>query len=185
MAEAVNQNSADNGQVGTTEVNKTDTQKNFTQEEVDRIVRKRLSEENSKAEERQKNAIQEAIAEYDRKAKLTEEDRLNEERKAKDDELAQKEREITIRENRADAIEQLAKLNIDTSLVDFVVDIDKDKTMENIKNLEKAFNAAVAKSVEAKLAGKTPKDFGDGSKTTDKDTKLTAKGYQSNGITAF
>lgn len=62
---------------------------------------------------------------------MTEEERLGEARKAKDDELAQKECNITLRENRADAIEILAGQNIDTKLVDFVVDIDNGKTAEN------------------------------------------------------
>lgn len=63
---------------------------------------------------------------------MTEEERLSEARKQKDDELAQKERSITLRENRADAIEMLAEQNIDTKLVDFVVDIDNGKTAENV-----------------------------------------------------
>ena len=62
---------------------------------------------------------------------MTEEERLSEARKQKDDELAQKERNITLHENRADAIEMLAEQNIDTKLVDFVVNIDNGKTAEN------------------------------------------------------
>lgn len=185
MAEATNQNSADNGQAGTPEVNQTNTQKTFSQEEVNQLVSKRLNEANAKADERTKAAIAEAIAEHDRKAKLTEEERLNEARKAKDDELAEKERSITLRENRADGIEKLAELNIDTKMVDFVVDIDKDRMMDNITKLNKAFNEAVSKAVEAKLAGKTPTDYGDGSKTTDKKESLSTRGYHKSGMMAF
>lgn len=185
MAEATNQNSADNGQAGGTEGDKTNTQKTFSQEEVNALIQKRIGEVQSKNDEANKKAIAEAISEYERKAKLTEEERLNEARKAKDDELAQKERSITLRENRADGIEKLAELNIDTKMVDFVVDIDKDKMMDNITKLNKAFNEAVSKAVEAKLAGKTPTDYGDGSKTTDKKGSLTARGYHKAGLTAF
>lgn len=118
---------------------------------------------------------------------MTEEERLSEARKQKDDELAQKERSITLRENRADAIEMLAEQNIDTKLVDFVVDIDNGKTAENVKALTKAFNDAVAKGVEAKLAGKTPTDFGDGKTTVDngKKSSISARGYHSHGVTGF
>ena len=185
MAEATNQNSADNGQAGATEGEKTNTQKTFTQDEVNALIQKRIGEVQSKNDEANKKAIADAITEYERKAKLTEEERLNEARKAKDDELAQKERSITLRENRADGIEKLAELNIDTKMVDFVVDIDKDKMMDNITKLNKAFNEAVSKAVEAKLAGKTPTDYGDGSKTTDKKETVTPKGYRKNGLTAF
>lgn len=158
--------------------------KTFTQEEVNALIQKRVNDINSKNEERNKQAIQEALADYDRKQKMTEEERLSEARKQKDDELAEKERSITLRENRADAVEMLAQRNIDTKLVEFVVDIDADKTAENVKALEKAFNEAVAKGVEAKLAGKTPTDFGDGNKTKDKN-RLSAQGYKGVGTMAF
>ena len=45
---------------------------------------------------------------------------------------------------------------------------DDPSAHESITKLNKAFNEAVSKAVEAKLAGKTPTDYGDGSKTTDK-----------------
>lgn len=185
MAEATNQNSTDNGQAGNTEENKTNTQKTFTQEEVNNLVQKRISEVQAKADERNKNAIAEALAEYDRKAKMTEEERLNEERKARDHELAEKEKSITLRENRADGIEKLAELNIDTKLVDFIVDVDKDKMQKNIETFSKVFNEAVSKAVEAKLAGKTPTDYGDGSKTTNFKKSDNIQGYKRPGMTAF
>lgn len=118
---------------------------------------------------------------------MTEEERLSEARKQKDNELAEKECNITMCENRTDAIEQLADLNIDTKLVDFIVNIDKDKTAANVKALAKAFNETVSKGVEAMLAGKTPTDFGDGGKTTSrsKEGSLSARGHQSHGATAF
>ncbi|MBR2766784.1 DUF4355 domain-containing protein [Candidatus Saccharibacteria bacterium] len=184
MDKTVNQNSADTNQAGNTE-DKGSNSKTFTQEEVNALLQKRIGEVNAKAEERSKQAAEDAVAEYARKQKMTEEERLNEERKKKDDELAEKERNITLRENRADAIEKLAQLNIDTKLVDFVVDIDADKTAENVTKLSKAFNEAVSKAVEAKLAGKTPADYGNGSKSKDKDKALTNRGYTGQGVIAF
>ena len=186
MADTVDQNSAVKQPTGGQTEDKGSNSKTFTQDEVNALIQKRVGEVNAKNEERNKQAIQEALADYDRKQKMTEEERLSEARKQKDDELAEKERSITLRENRADAIEQLAELNIDTKLVDFVVDIDKDKTAANVKALDKAFKDAVAKGVEAKLKGKTPTDFGDGDKTTGKNEKgLTSRGYTSKGVTAF
>ncbi|MDO4979158.1 MAG: DUF4355 domain-containing protein [Candidatus Saccharibacteria bacterium] len=186
MVETSNQNSAVESKPTTeqTEDNKGDS-KTFTQDEVNNMIQKRIAEEKTKAEERNKQAVADAIAEYERKAKLTEEQRANEERKAKDDELAEKERSITLRENRADGIEKLAELSIDTKLVDFVVDINKDTMFENIEKLNKSFNEAVSKAVEAKLAGKTPTDFGDGSKNAKKSEGLTETGYHANGAIAF
>ncbi len=181
---ATNQNSAVKQPTdGQTEDKGSNSNKTFTQDEVNALVSKRIGEINAKNEERNKQAIADALADYDRKAKMTEEERLSEARKQKDNELAEKERSITLRENRADAIEQLAELNIDTKLVDFVVDIDPEKTAANVKALGKAFNEAVEKGVKEKLAGKTPTDFGDGSKKTDKEK--SNRGYTSNGVLAF
>ena len=187
MADTVDQNSAVKQPTDGQTEDKGSNSKTFTQDEVNALIQKRVGEINAKNDVRNKAAIQEALADYDRKAKMTEEERLNEARKQKDDELAEKERNITMRENRADAIEQLADLNIDTKLVDFVVDIDKDKTAANVKALAKAFNEAVSKGVEAKLAGKTPTDFGDGGKTTSrsKEGSISSRGYQNHGVTAF
>ena len=184
---ATNQDSAAKQPTGgQTEDKGSNSNKTFTQDEVNTLIQKRIGEINAKNEERNKQAIQEALADYDRKQKMTEEERLSEARKQKDDELAEKERSITLRENRADAIEQLAELNIDTKLVDFVVDIDPEKTKENVKALDKAFKEAVSKGVEAQLKGKTPTDFGNGDKTTSKSDKgLTNRGYTGQGVIAF
>lgn len=150
MAETTtNPNSAEAATTGNgaTEEVKGSNSKAFTQDEVDAIVAAQVKREASKSEELTRKAVADALAGQERKSKLTEEQRLSEERKAKDDELAEKERNITIRENRADAIEQLAKLGISADLADFVINADKGKTSENVKKLEKAFNKAVEASV--------------------------------------
>lgn len=148
------------------EVKNNGDSKSFTQEQVNAMIQKRVSEVSAKAEEKRKADIEAALAEHDRQAKLTEEQRADEARKKRDDEVAKREREVTLRENRAEAIEVLAEKKLDTKLVDLVVNIDKDKMSKNIENLESAFNEAVKNEVESRMAGNTPTDFGDGSKTT-------------------
>ena len=77
---------------------------------------------------------------------------------------AEKKLKDEVRERRADAKDALSDRNIDTDLVDFVIDIDEDKTNSNIDKLEKAFNKAVEAGVKAKLAGTSPEDYGEGTK---------------------
>lgn len=185
MQASESDNSASNLADTSNEEEKAVSSKTFTEEQVNKLIAKRVNEVNESNARRNKAAIAEALAEYDRKQKLTEDERLKEERKAKDDELAEKERSITLRENRADAIEALAAKNIDTKLADFVLDLDKEKQELKIKQLEKTFNEAVTKSVEAKLAGKTPTDFGDGGKDKTKGKSLSGTGYTSHGTVAF
>ncbi len=182
------ENTSTQNSAPTTDGDKTEAKgssRSFSQDEVNAMMQKRINEINAKNDKATEEAVSKALKEYERKQKMTEEERLNEARKQKDDELAEKERNITLRENRATAIEELAKLNIDTKLVDFVVDLDADKTVSNIEALSKAFNEAVSKGVEIKLAGKTPTDFGDGGKKSSETKEVSSRGYRAGGMTAF
>lgn len=158
--------------------------KTFSQEQVDEIVGKRLAKAQKQAEEQTKKAIEDALAEAERKAKLSAEERAQEESKKKASELAEKEREIALRENRADARELLSEHKISTSLVDFVVDVDSDKTKENVETLAKAWTEAVEEGVKAKLSGKAPEDKAAGGKTS-KDASAIPGVMTGNGKTAF
>ena len=133
-------------------------QKTFTQEDFDKQLSKTLADKEAKLEKRMKEQLQKELEERERLAKLSAEEKEAEERKKREQETAAKEREITLRENRADARELLQEKKISTELVDFVVDIDAEKTKENIDNLEKAFTKAVEQGVADKLKGKTPED---------------------------
>lgn len=134
----------------------------FTQDQVNEIVSKRLAEANAKADKRVKDEVSKAVAEAERQSKLSEAEREKEFKAKQQQELDDREKAITLRERRADAKDALADRNIDASLVDFVIDIDADKTTANIDKLEKAFNKAVEIGVKAKLAGTSPEDYGDG-----------------------
>lgn len=136
----------------------------FTQEQVNDIVSKRLAEANTKAEKKLKDEVSKALAEAERQSKLSEAEREKEFKAKQQKELEDRERTITLRERRADAKDALSDRNIDTDLVDFVIDIDEDKTNANIDKLEKAFNKAVEAGVKAKLAGTSPEDYGEGTK---------------------
>ena len=135
----------------------------FTQEQVNDVVSKRLAEANTKAR-KLKDEVSKALAEAERQSKLSEAEREKEFKAKQQKELDDRERTITLRERRADAKDALSDRNIDTDLVDFVIDIDEDKTNTNIDKLEKAFNKAVEAGVKAKLAGTSPEDLGAGTK---------------------
>ena len=190
MAETTTPNSAEatatgNGQ---TEETKGSNSKTFTQEEVDAIVAARLKREAGKSEEFTRKAIAEALAEQERKSKLTEEQRVNEELTAKTNALKEREQAIVLRENKAEASVQLSKIGLDPELATLIVDVDMDKTKENIKVLEKAFNASVDATIKKRLAGKTPTDFGDGSKdksTSRSKSNLSSGRYRSGSMTGF
>lgn len=176
----------DNKQI-TQDVNTADTSKNeentkagnktFSQADMDNLAGKIRGEEKAKNEQAIKDAVAQAIAEYDRQAKLSEEEREKEAKSKREAELKEREESITLRERRADAIDLLQSKNIPIDLVDFVVDLDANKTKENIEKLAKTFNKSVETGVTDKLKGNPPKDFstnGTNAETKKEIPKVTA-----------
>ena len=173
---------------GTTEVTKGGNSKTFTQEEVDAMLAARVKREAAKYDELTKKAVADALADQERKSKLTEEQRASEELAAKTNALEEREHAIILRENKAEASVQLSKIGLDPELASLIVDVDMDKTKENIKVLEKAFNASVDATIKKRLAGKTPTDFGDGSKDksiSKNKSDLSSGRYRAAGTVAF
>ena len=121
----------------------------FTQEQVNDIVSKRLAEANTKAEKKLKDEVSKALAEAERQSKLSEAEREKEFKAKQQKELDDRERTITLRERRADAKGALSDRDIDTDLVDFVIDIDEDKTNANIDKLEKVDDYGTARAAGA------------------------------------
>lgn len=143
--------------------------KTFTQKDVDIIISQRLSEEKAKSDQ----AIKDAIAEYDRQAKLTEEERQKEAKSKYEAQLKAREEEITLRERRLEAQELLQAQNIPIDLVDFVVDLDAKKTKDNIEKLAKTYNKSVETGVTDKLKGNPPTDFSNNNNQTGDKPKYT------------
>ena len=132
--------------------------KTFTQEDIDKAISERLKREKDASEKRIAETLKKEREEWERQSKLSEEQRAEEQRKQMESELSEKERNLALRENRADARELLIERGIDSTLVDFVVDVDADKTKDNVTQLEKAYAQAVKAGVDKALAGTTPKD---------------------------
>lgn len=145
--------------------------KTFSQTDMDNLAGKIRSEEKTKNDQAIKEAVANAIAEYDRQAKLTEEEREKEAKSKREAELKTREEKITLRERKLQAKELLQEKNIPTELVDFVVDLDETKTKENIEKLAKTYNKAVETGVTDKLKGTPPKDFSN-NEMTDKPKKI-------------
>lgn len=129
--------------------------KTFSQVDLDNLAGKIRGEEKTKTEQ----IVANAIAEYERKAKLTEEEREKEIKSKRESELKLREDEITLRERKIQAQELLASKNIPADLVDFVVNIDENITTNNIEKLAKTYNKSVENGVTNKLKGTPPVDF--------------------------
>lgn len=159
-------------------------EKTFTQDEVNQLIGKYRSEGKIKAEADIAKAVADAKAEWERQAKMTEDERVREASVKREKELADKEKALALRENTANAKELLAEKHIDTSMAKFLVTSDAEETMKNIEEFEKAYAKAIEAGVEDKLKGKTPEDKGGVAKKSET-TNLSKGVYKSGNTIAF
>lgn len=135
-----------------------DEARKFTQEDMDRVIKKRLQAAEAKHQEAVDAAVKKAIADYDRKAKMTEADRAAEASKEREAELSRREQELAVRENRNHAIEELTKRNIPTSLVNYIATADAEETDDNIAAFEADWSKALADAIKEAARGTAPRD---------------------------
>lgn len=131
--------------------------KTYTAEEVAALLQKegdrRVSEALKKAEKKKDAAVKEA----EKLAKMNEEEKYKYELEQREKAVADKERQIALLENRAEASKALASRGISIELVDLVVAEDADTMLENIKKIEKYITATVNTKVKETLSADSPK----------------------------
>ena len=131
--------------------------KTYTQEELDALLQaetdRRVSQALKKAE--RKNA--EKVKEAEKLAKLSEQERFQYELDQREKAIAEKEKQMALMENKAEASKALNERGISIALADFVVTDDAETMMDNIKLLEAEFKKSVKAEVERRLMGNSPK----------------------------
>lgn len=137
---------AEGGAVETKEVNETvKEEKTFTQADLDKILNKKFAQWQKKTEE--------AKAEAERKAKMTEAEKLAEERK--EFEAMKKQFEYEQRVNSTSKV--LASNNLPIEFADFLIAENDEATTQRVDLFKNAFNEALEKAITERLRGKTPK----------------------------
>ena len=119
--------------------------KTFTQEELDKILNKKFAQWQKKTEE--------AKAEAERKAKLTEAEKLAEERK--EFEAMKKQFEYEQRVNSTSKV--LASNNLPIEFADFLIAENDEATTQRVDLFKNAFNEALEKALNERLRGSVPK----------------------------
>ncbi len=136
------------------------SEKTFTQKDVDKLIQERVAREQAKWEKK----VQDERTEAEKLAKMNADQKAEYEKQKKLDELAKREKDITTRELRATAYENLAEKNLPKELVDILNYSDAEQCNKSIEAVEKAFQSAVEKAVNDKLRGGNPPKGGQGSK---------------------
>ena len=147
-----------------------DLLKDGYQSEFDRRVTKAINTAVSKERARLEALHNQQLTEAEKLAKMTEEEKNEYKAQQKEAEIRRREDAITKRELMAEAKEKLVERGLPLNLANNLI-YDSAETVKNsLDDLEKAFNEAVAKTVEDKLkGGQPPKDAGSvGEKGKDK-----------------
>ena len=134
-------------------------EKTLTQDQFDKALKERLERERNKILKETETRIKEVQAESERLAKLSAEEKEKELTAKNQEEYNRKLKEVSVRENRLDAIELFTKSKVPTELVEYVLTDDRDRTLENAETFVKTYNDTVAKSVAEQLKGTPPKDI--------------------------
>jgi len=167
-----------NVDVQVNEPNDADDVKTYTEEQVNEIISKRISREKDKAKKELDKAVKDALEEERKEQKrlsdLSEEERENErirQTEAERDELKQK---LLKMELSQETTEELNKQGLPIEFKTFLMGVDAETTLENIKVFKENYDAAIKAEVDKLLKGTTPKSpannfkIGDTNKVVDR-----------------
>ena len=132
-------------------------EKQYSQSEVDALLQAEVDRRITSALKKQERKNQEKIQEAKKLASMNEQQRYEYELTQREQAIAEKERQLALAENKAEASKILAEKGISAALVDFVVAETADEMNTKIKLLEKEFKKSVKAEVEKRLAGSSPK----------------------------
>lgn len=147
--------------------------KMLTQDEVDALIERRLARERRDAEKRLEDARAAARKEGEERARMTEEERSKADReraeretREREQRLRDREAEITRRELRAGAVEELQKKGLPRELGGLLDYSSEDACKKSMDTVEKVFRDAVQAGIDARLrqGGGAPGSAGGGGK---------------------
>jgi len=126
------------------------------QAEFDRRINKALETARGKWEAEKTEAVNAAKSEAEKLAKMTAEQRAAHESAERIKQLEQRERDITTRELRAQALDALRDKELPSQLGDLLNYSSAEACSKSIEAVEAAFRGAVQSGVESRMKGKTP-----------------------------
>lgn len=143
--------------------NPNETEKTYTQEEVDALLQQEGDRRISMYQKKMEKQTAEKLAEAQKLAKMNEEQKYIYELEQREKAITEKENALALAENKNICAKILAEKGIPVDFVDFVVTSpDADVMNNNINIIDRAFKKAVKAEVEKRLASNAPKKALDG-----------------------
>jgi hypothetical protein len=132
-------------------------EKTYTQSELDALLQAETDRRVSAALKKQERKNQEKLKEAQKLATMNEQQKYEYELAQREAAIAEKEKELALAENKAEASKILAEKGLSPQLVEFVVAESAEDMASNISLLEKCFKQSVKEEVNKRLAGSAPK----------------------------
>lgn len=141
-----------------TEPEQNNTEKTtFTKEEVELLLQKETDRRVSQALATQERKTQAKLREAEKLASMTAEEKYKYELDQREQAIAEKEHQLLLAENRAEASKILADKGLSQTFLDFVIADTADEMNERISKIDRAFKECVKAEVEKRLGSNTPK----------------------------
>lgn len=131
--------------------------KTYTQEEVDKLLQQETDRRVTSALQKQQRKFDAEKAEAEKLRDMDEAQKKEYEFNKRVAELEKREKEFALMENKVSATKVLGDRGLPIQFVDYIVAEDAETMMTNINNFEKAWKAALADAVNARLAQPAPK----------------------------
>ena len=134
-----------------------DTEKTYTSEEVAQMIEEGKKQAREEAKRNASREFQKKLDETKKLSQMSAQERYEYELTQREQQLAERERELSLLEQTNEASKILNERGISLGLVEFVVHETAEDTLAAINKLDKEFKKAVKDAVERRLAGATPK----------------------------
>lgn len=160
MADNANTNvETENVNITTTETGSVDTPevKTYSEAEVQEMLQRETDRRVTAALKKQAASFNNKMAEAEKLRGMDEAQRKEYEYNKKVEELAAREREFTITQNKLEASKIMSEHGLPISFVDYIVAEDAETMMSNITSFETQWKAAIADAVQQRLASPAPK----------------------------
>lgn len=154
-----NMNNSTNETTETTGAEQSNETKTYTQEELDALLQQETDRRVTAALKKQQKKFEAEQSEAAKLATMNEEQKKEFEFNKKVAELEEKERQFNIMQNKLSATKVMQERSLPIAFVDYIVAEDAETMMDNINQFEKAWKAAIADAVTARLGADstTPK----------------------------
>lgn len=133
------------------------TEKTYTQAEVDAMLQAETDRRVTAALKKQAHKFEQEKAEAEKLRDMDDAQKKEYEYNKKVTALEQKEKELTLAQNKLEASKVMAEHDLPISFVDYIVAEDAETMMANINSFEKLWKTAMSEAVTKKIAQPAPK----------------------------